>query len=422
MAYPAPGLRGSHLLFSGTASAEASKWAGFMAVPKQISRLGIAAALGLFALPLAIPAARAELPPLRWKTSTGSPHQGAVLEDRDVPLYALCGANDAALQAVAKRNLASLLDTGNLLTSDDLSFTLRAEGDPHVWARAWSVAGQMLENDDIARRMKGWISGFTALGERRCGIARGTRADGANVTVAVGIDALADMAPLPTQARVGQWLKLEGTMLVPASSVKVILLGPKGAPKTVLASLSGDSIRSTFAVDQEGPWLVQVLATVSTGPRPVLEAMVFAGSSPPSRFVSLPAPGEEAAKGAADDPDALLRMVNAARAGEGQAALTRDPRLDKLAQAHADEMVKAKMVGHDVGKGDLRARMTDSGLRVRIAGENLASARSIEHAHRALWASPSHRDNILYNDFRRMGAAAVRTTDGSVWVAEVFTN
>jgi uncharacterized protein YkwD len=395
-----------------------------MAVPKRIkgSRWGIAIALGLFALPLTIPIARAELPPLRWRASTGSPHQGAIPETRDVPLYALCGANDTALQAVAQRNLKSLIDAGSLLPSDDLSFTLRAEGDPHVWARAWSLSGQILQEDDIARRMKGWIAGFTALGERRCGIARGTRSDGASVMVAVGIDALADMAPLPTSARVGQWLKLEGKMLVPASAVKVILLGPRGAPKTVIASLSGDSIRSTFSVDQEGPWLVQVLATVSTGPRPVLEAMVFAGSSPPSRFVALPAPGEEAAKGAQDDPDAMLRMVNAARALEGLPALARDPRLDKLAQAHTDEMIKARMVGHDVGKGDLRARMTASGLRVRIAGENLASARSIEHAHRALWASPSHRDNILYSDFRRMGAAAVRAPDGAVWVAEVFTN
>ena len=401
-----------------------------MAVLKRIMgsrRLGIAVALGIAAASIASPVARAELPPLRWRASTGSPspspkHGGPLTEARDAPLYALCGASDAALQAVAKRNLASLVDTGNLLPSDDLSFTLRAEGDPHVWARAWSLSGQILEEDNIARRMQGWIAGFTALGERRCGIARGTRGDGASVMVAVGVDALADMAPLPTSARVGQWLKLEGTMLVPASAVKVILLGPRGAPKTVLASLSGNSIRSTFAVDQEGPWLVQVLATVSTGPRPVLEAMVFAGSSPPSRFVALPAPGEEAAKGAGDDPDALLRMVNAARAGEGLGSLVRDPRLDQLAQAHTDAMLKARMVGHDVGNGDLRARMSASGLRVRIAGENLASARSIEHAHRALWASPSHRDNILYNDFRRMGAAAVRAADGSVWVAEVFTN
>jgi uncharacterized protein YkwD len=240
------------------------------------------------------------------------------------------------------------------------------------------------------------------------------------VVAVVAVDALADMAPLPTTARVGQWLTLEGTMLVPASAVKVVLLGPRGAPKTVLASLSKETIRSTFAVDQPGAWLVQVLATVSTGPRPVLEAMVYAGSSPPSRFVAAPAPGEEAAKGAADDADAVLRMVNAARAAEGMPPLARDARLDKLAQVHTEDMLKAKMVGHNVGSGDLRARMSASGMRAKVAGENLASAKSLEHAHRALWASPSHRDNTLYGDFRLMGVAVARADDGTVWVTEVF--
>ncbi len=80
--------------------------------------------------------------------------------------------------------------------------------------------------------------------------------------------ALADLSPLPTTARVGQWLTLDGTMLVPATGAKVVLLGPRGAPKAVTASLSGDRVHSSFAVDQPGGFLVQVLATVSTGPRP----------------------------------------------------------------------------------------------------------------------------------------------------------
>ena len=61
-----------------------------------------------------------------------------------------------------------------------------------------------------------------------------------------------------------------------------------------------------------------------------------------------------------------------------------------------------------------------AGMRVKVVGENLASARSLEHSHRALWASPSHRDNMLYGDFRRMGVAVARAGDGTVWVTEVF--
>jgi uncharacterized protein YkwD len=388
--------------------------------PSRRSALFIAGALLSAAVGVAAVDARAELPPLAWKESTQSPRPGRALEGRDAQLHAMCGARDAALDVVAGRNLSSLISGEGLLTADDLGFTLRAAGDPHVWARAWSVSGTALDDEDVGRRMKAWLGGWNALGERRCAIARGTRGDGATVVAAVAVDALADMGPLPTTARVGQWLTLEGTMLVPASAVRVVLLGPRGAPKTVLASLSGGRIRSTFSVDQAGGWLVQVLATVSTGPRPVLEAMVYAGSSPPSRFVAAAAPGEDAAKGALDDADAMLRMVNAARAAEGLPALVRDARLDALAQAHNEEMLKARMVGHDVGSGDLRARMNASGMRVKVAGENLASARSLEHSHRALWASPSHRDNMLYGDFRRMGVAVARARDETVWVTEVF--
>ena len=144
---------------------------------------------------------------------------------------------------------------------------------------------------------------LAGTGHAPCGLARGVAADGTHVTAAIAVDVLADMAPLPTTARVGQWLTLEGTMLVPATAAKVVLLGPRGAPRTVIASLSGSKVRSSFAVDQPGAWLVQVLATVSTGPRPVLEAMVFAGTAPPAAFVRAAVPRGRAA-GASDDGDA----------------------------------------------------------------------------------------------------------------------
>src|SRR6185503_15766477 len=150
---------------------------------------------------------------------------------------------------------------------------------------------------------------------------------------------------------------------------KVVLLGPRGAPKTVVASLASGRIRSTFAVDQPGPWLVQVLATVSTGPRPVLEAMIYAGTAPPGQFVAASAPGEDAGKGAKDDDDAMVRMLNAARAAEHLAPLTRDASLDKLARVHSEELHKARMVGHDVGSGDPAARLKAAGLRAHVAGE-----------------------------------------------------
>src|SRR5262249_4788814 len=211
---------------------------------------------------------------------------------------------------------------------------------------------------------------------RRCGLARVRTTDGKLVVAAVAVDAVADLAPLPTTARPGQWITLEGTLLVPADEVKVVLLGPRGAPKTVLASVSGARIRSSCSVDKPGPWLVQVLATVSTGPRLVLEAMVFSGTTPPAQFVDSPAPGEDAGSELADDADALLRMVNAARAAEGLDPLRRDAALDRLARAHSEDMKRARLVGHDLGAGDPVARLRAAGMSSRTAGENVASAAS----------------------------------------------
>jgi uncharacterized protein YkwD len=374
----------------------------------------------LFAGLLATGSALGDPSPVLWKPSSQSPRPAAP-EPRMAPLLAACGTPDAALVEVAGRAARRQADGGALLAADELAFHLRASGDPHVWPRAWSIAGGGLDDDDLGRRIRAWVTPWNTLGQRRCGVARLTAGDGTTVVAAVAVDALADLLPLPTTARVGQWLTLDGTMLVPASAVKVVLLGPRGAPKTVPASLTGDRIHSTFSVDQPGGWVVQVLATVSTGPRPVLESMVYAGSAPPPLFVSVPAPGEGAAQGAHDDDDGMLRMINAARAFEQLAPLVRDPALDKLARVHSEEMLKARLVGHDVGTGDPSARLRAAGLTAHVAGENVAAASTLENAHRALWASPSHRGNLLLDQFTRVGVAVVRAPDGMVWVTEMFS-
>jgi uncharacterized protein YkwD len=74
-----------------------------------------------------------------------------------------------------------------------------------------------------------------------------------------------------------------------------------------------------------------------------------------------------------------------------------------------------------VGDGDPHARVLAAGLNPRATGENVAAASTLGHAHRALWASPSHRGNILEKRFANMGVGVVKGPDGRVWVAEIFT-
>jgi uncharacterized protein YkwD len=74
-----------------------------------------------------------------------------------------------------------------------------------------------------------------------------------------------------------------------------------------------------------------------------------------------------------------------------------------------------------VGNGDPRTRVSAAGIASRATGENVAAASSLERAHRALWASPSHRGNVLEKRFSKIGIGVIKTSDGRVWVTEIFT-
>ncbi len=363
-----------------------------------------------------------EPPPLPWRATTRSPEPGRP-RDATAALVAACGRHDTAVAQAASRVALRQARGEGLMPPDELAFLLRTTGEPHVWPRAFSVEGEDLEDQVVAERITRWASAMPAQGERRCGVAEWKRRDGRRLVAAVAVDAIADLDPLPTLARTGQWLTLTGRALVPATEAKVVLLGPRGAPRSAVATVDGKgNIRSSFVVDRTGRWLVQVLLTTPRGPRPALEAYVFAGEAPPARFTTSYAPGEAAADGAADDLTALRRMMDAARATEGLPSLALDPTLERLAREHVARMVAEKTLGHDVGSGDPAERMRAAGLRARAAGENVAVAATVARAHRALWNSPSHRGNLLDGRFGRAGAAVARSDDGRAWVAILFAD
>ena len=62
------------------------------------------------------------------------------------------------------------------------------------------------------------------------------------------------------------------------------------------------------------------------------------------------------------------------------------------------------------------------GAQVSSAGENAAHEATVVRAHRALWASPSHRSNLLDARFTAMGIGIARDDDGSSWICETFAD
>lgn len=363
-----------------------------------------------------------------WAAQASSPRWHQV-EPRLKRLVGDCPI-DGALVEVAGELAQGRLEGNPPPEMDEISFALRRSGSPYVWPRAWALLGSEIPHEDATDRVHRWMATFGDGGSRRCGVAWLSDASGNQAVAVVAVDAVADLSSMPTRARAGQWASLDAKLLVPASEAKVVLLGPRGTPRVVSATLRGSDVNARFLLDRAGEWTVQLLPTTASGPRPAIEVSVFVDEDPPRGYREKEVPGESAAQGftpsKAGDYDvgvvesATFAMLNAARRLEGAGTLVRDLRLDELAREHAAAMLAAGRVGHDLGRGGPLARLQQRGLASAINGENLAHATTARRAHRALWASPSHRGNMLDSRFSRVGVGAARGPDGSVWLCQIF--
>jgi len=370
-----------------------------------------------------LPGASAGDREISWAAETRSPVASSVapVEPLEAAALARCGPGEVRLGDTARAVVGRKLRGLPIPEIDDIELLQRASGEPHPWPRVWTAAVPPAPEATL-RKLDAWLAEQPAPERRRCGVASGVGADGRTVVAVVAIDALADLAPLPIRARTGQWLEVEARMRVHALGGKVIVLGPSGSPRSLPTAFDGVILRARFAADRPGEFAVQVIATVEGGPRPVLEASVFADTEPPSAPGDRTAPGEEAGgtPAAGDDDDSIARMLSAARAAAGLRPLVRDRRLDAVARSHARRMATAHDLSHDAGDGGPVDRLHGAGLDALAIGENVAHAQALPLAHRALWASPSHRANLLGGEYDRVGVGVARDERGDAWVTESF--
>lgn len=358
-------------------------------------------------------------PAATWATVSQSPWPiDPDANSRAAALATTCGAQDGALARVARELVAIRARGLGAPDSATVVARLRAAGQPHVRPRVIFATGRAPLDETKIR---------VELGERsrggkglvRCGVAIMPLPHGGEMLVALRTEALADLSPLPTRARTGEWLSFQARLHVAARSAKLVVLGPRGAPRTVPTSLDPTTglSRARFALDEPGAFTLQLVGDLAEGPRPLLEARVFADVAPTPPGEEPPAPGEEHG----DDALALARMIASLRALEGSRPLVRDEKLDALARAHAEHMRERHAVAHDLGDGDFRDRFEAEGtLEARAVGENVAHAPTVALAHRALYASPSHRMNLLRGDYTHVGVGVAQAPDGSVYVCETF--
>lgn len=111
--------------------------------------------------------------------------------------------------------------------------------------------------------------------------------------------------------------------------------------------------------------------------------------------------------------EAVLELVNKARAAQGVDALTLDPDLCKAAAIRAEEL--GTYFSHDRPNGTSCFTVFEEvGIKsYHAAGENIASRYADANAVMNGWMnSPGHRANILSEDYSRIGIAR----SGSAWV------
>ncbi len=119
----------------------------------------------------------------------------------------------------------------------------------------------------------------------------------------------------------------------------------------------------------------------------------------------------------------MLRLLNIERRKEGLMPLVLDKRLREAARAHSRDMFARGYFAHETPAGVTPAQRLDKmGIKHTIMGENLALAPDVALAHRGLMNSSSHRENILFPDYRRIGVGAINGGFYGIMFTQEFTD
>jgi uncharacterized protein YkwD len=305
--------------------------------------------------------------------------------------------------------------------SSMLRETLLRAGVPHPAPQIWWLEGSKLTRAKIVERAEKWLASIPQAGRRRCGLARTRTAQGKDRVVALMVDALAELGPLPTQARFGAWLTVDSQLLVPASDARVVVLPPDGRPLLPLTSFDGGRVRAKIALGQTGRWTFQVLATLEQGPVAAADAVVFVDTEPTNLLTNSEASIGETPSASTSPEAYLYALLNDARTAAHVNLLQRDSRLDEVAREHALNMMRAGKLRHFLG-GTPEERLRDHSIDSVGAGENVVFAADLQRAHHTLLASPSHRANMLDQRYDYVGIGVAADPKGGFWACELFTD
>ena len=120
----------------------------------------------------------------------------------------------------------------------------------------------------------------------------------------------------------------------------------------------------------------------------------------------------------------VVNLVNKERANVGLPELKEDKRLDAVAQGHSEDMAENNFFDHTnlQGKSPFD-RLRDNNIRFMAAGENIAWGHtSPEEVVEGWMESKGHRENILSENFGKIGVGIAESSYNTFYWTQVFTN
>jgi len=110
---------------------------------------------------------------------------------------------------------------------------------------------------------------------------------------------------------------------------------------------------------------------------------------------------------------AFVSDTNSARSDHGLRAYAVSGDLTSVARRWAAHMAATRTLAHNPNYGSEVCCWTQ-------IGENVGEGQSVSQIQRAFMNSPEHRANILSTSFTQVGIGTARSSDGRLWVDEIF--
>lgn len=395
--------------------------------PRGLSLAVIAVALGCTDCATPPPPAQRSLVARPAVTPREAPRDARALDPRAGALLAEVTAEGAAVGVPLVLDDALSDVAREVLRRSRVTPEHRSPGSRVVQAIAWGAGvSDPIPAVVVMRRSPGAWSEPAREGLR--GLLRADRPTHMGVAVE-GIDAdelvvltftqrRVSLDRFPRSAPVGHPLRLRGVLGAGLREPMLVLTRPDGTTRERSMG-AGPDFDATVALDSRGAWQVEVLANSAQGATVVANLPVYVAVEPPPIPEASSPSGATTAEAVASE---LRSLVDEARRVAGAPPVARLELLDRVSQAHSDDMSAHRFVAHvSPSTGGHADRLRAAGFVAGIALENVARGYDAREIHEGLLASPGHRANLLNPEVTHVGVGVAREVDGPAWlVTQLF--